>query len=818
MSSAMQFTLIGFGIDPDYQIDIINELDFANAIYGITQVAGLHNNSKAFLFRDVGRAVHAPAHITEKVVELFRSKSEFTFLASIQQKTSTSGVIFSIHESEHSYFELESSGLREEIRYHYRYKGKPRSESFPYRLADGQWHKIALSISATHLLLHVDCNRIYERVIDPPQMDLTLGSGVWLGQHSHKHGLFKGTIQDVKLIFAPNSYITQCPNLNRCPTCSDFLNLVQGIMDLQELLAKMTLKLNYAESRLTQLESCRCERTCSANGVVYRDKELWVEPENCRNCGCMNGVVECRRIFCPPANCSEDSLSVHVEGTCCKKCRPKCTYMAQTLSEGQRLLTKRCTECKNGMMVRVTENCPELNCTLKEQILPDNRCCNICKGYDFCAEGLICGENSECKNRNTRAECECKSGFASIHGDSTYCEDIDECVTQMHYCRANTVCVNLLGSHRCDCLPGFIRVDDYSCTEHDECASGQSSCDDNAICTNTIRGHLCSCKPGYVGNGSICTAFCEEGCRSGGTCVSPNTCVCPSGFTGLHCETDIDECAEVLIQCHIHSRCVNLPGWYHCECRNGFHDNGSYLIDGSSCIDIDECATQTHTCWNDSVCVNLPGSFDCMCTSGPACSGDCLYEEGLKHNGQKWNHSLDHCSLCSCKDGRTFCMRRECHCADPETDLFCCPECDSRKSSQCLHQSGHILYRSRDSWIYSCQQCRCLEGKVDCWPLACPVLACKYSALVEGECCPHCVTDPCLADNIANDIRQTCQDPAGITRLSSATWPMPGSPCTTCKCKVTATTHILPDTDTHTERIHTQEHVKTHKHMYIHTH
>uniref|UniRef100_A0A8C8GT71 Uncharacterized protein n=1 Tax=Oncorhynchus tshawytscha TaxID=74940 RepID=A0A8C8GT71_ONCTS len=570
-----------------------------------------------------------------------------------------------------------------------------------------------------------------------------------------------------------------------------------------QVLLAFSNQLNYAESRLTQLESCRCERTCSANGVVYRDKELWVEPENCRNCGCMNGVVECRRIFCPPANCSEDSLSVHVEGTCCKKCRPKCTYMAQTLSEGQRLLTKRCTECKNGMMVRVTENCPELNCTLKEQILPENRCCNICKGYDFCAEGLICGENSECKNRNTRAECECKSGFASIHGDSTYCEDIDECVTQMHYCQANTACVNLLGSHRCDCLPGFIRVDDYSCTEHDECASGQSSCDDNAICTNTIRGHLCSCKPGYVGNGSICTAFCEEGCRSGGTCVSPNTCVCPSGFTGLHCETDIDECAEVLIQCHIHSRCVNLPGWYHCECRNGFHDNGSYLIDGSSCIDIDECATQTHTCWNDSVCVNLPGGFDCMCTSGPACSGDCLYEEGLKHNGQKWNHSLDHCSLCSCKDGRTFCMRRECHCADPETDLFCCPECDSRKSSQCLHQSGHILYRSRDSWIYSCQQCRCLEGKVDCWPLACPVLACKYSALVEGECCPHCVTDPCLADNIANDIRQTCQDPAGITRLSSATWPMPGSPCTTCKCKVTATTHILPDTDTHTQNAYT---------------
>lgn len=50
-------------------------------------------------------------------------------------------------------------------------------------------------------------------------------------------------------------------------------------------------QLNYAESRLTQLEGCHCERTCSANGLVYRDKELWVEPENCRNCACKVSVI-----------------------------------------------------------------------------------------------------------------------------------------------------------------------------------------------------------------------------------------------------------------------------------------------------------------------------------------------------------------------------------------------------------------------------------------------------------------------------------------------------------------------------------------------
>lgn len=48
----------------------------------------------------------------------------------------------------------------------------------------------------------------------------------------------------------------------------------------------------------------------------------WVHTERAA-CFLQNGVVECRRIFCPPANCSEDSLPVHVDGTCCKKCRRK---------------------------------------------------------------------------------------------------------------------------------------------------------------------------------------------------------------------------------------------------------------------------------------------------------------------------------------------------------------------------------------------------------------------------------------------------------------------------------------------------------------
>ncbi|XP_042197315.1 protein kinase C-binding protein NELL1 isoform X2 [Callorhinchus milii] len=733
-------SVLGFGMDPDLQIDVITELDLDNTTTGVAQVPGLYNNSKAYLFQDVERQIQVAPQVVEKVIQLFRNKTEFTILATIQQKTLTSGVILSIHESDLRYFELESSGQRDEIRYHYRFDGKSRTEVFPYRLADGQWHRIALSVSASHLLLHVDCSRIYERVIDSPQTSLTPSISLWLGQRNSKHGLFKGIMQDVKIILMPNGYIIQCPNLNRtCPTCSDFLNLVQGIMDLQELLAKMTTKLNYAENRLSELENCYCERTCQVNTLVRHNMESWVE--NCKQCTCKNGVVECKRLACPPQSCPTDFRPVFTEGKCCKECRPICLYGGQKLAEGQRALKSNCRECRNRTMVIVHEACPALNCPPSQQLQPESRCCNVCRGHDFCAEGHRCGENSACWNLNTKAICVCKNGFVPVQGDSAYCE------------------------------------------EHDECGNGQHNCDENAICTNTVRGHRCTCKPGYVGNGTICRAFCEEGCRNGGSCVAPNSCACPPGFKGRGCQTDVDECAEGIIQCHNHARCVNLPGWYHCECRAGYHDNGNYSFTGETCIDIDECVTGMHSCWNDSVCVNLEGGFDCRCPYGEHCTGDCPLDGGLKHNGQVWTLTDDRCSVCSCQDGKIFCRRTVCDCRNTNVDLFCCPECDTRETSQCLHQNGHLVYRSGDLWTYSCQQCRCLQGEVDCWPLTCPTLSCEYTTIPEGECCPQCVSDPCLADNMVYDIRQTCIDNHGITRLSGSIWTMPGSPCTTCKCK-----------------------------------
>lgn len=76
------------------------------------------------------------------------------------------------------------------------------------------------------------------------------------------------------------------------------------------------------------------------------------------------------------------------------------------------------------------------------------------------------------------------------------------------------------------------------------------------------------------------------------------------------------------------------------------------------------------------------------------------------------------------------------------------------------------------------------QGQVDCWPLPCPPVDCEFTTVPEGECCPRCVTDPCQADTIRNDITKTCTDEHNISRFSGSSWIKHGTECTLCQCKV----------------------------------
>ncbi|KAI2665432.1 Protein kinase C-binding protein NELL2 [Labeo rohita] len=450
------FCASGFGVDPALHVDIFQEFDLVKSNAGVSQVQGFHNESRAYLFEGTSRNARASLKAAERILQKLRGRTEFTLLLTLKQEKFSSGVLLSIHYGEQRFLEVESSGLRNEIRLFFQTSDqRQQREVFPYSLADGHWHKVSLAFSATQVVLHIDCNRIYERIVETPSMDFPRGTNIWLGQRNDAHGFFRGVMQDVQLVVIPHGYIVQCPDLNRtCPTCNDF----HGLLAL-------------AEEKMKYLDGCYCERTCTLNGEIYRDDDAWID--GCRNCTCSNGTVECESIFCPPPQCPPDTAPIYMPGACCKECQPVCLFRGRVYVEGDRKSVHdsegNCLlfECRDRSMRRVEiTTCPELNCPESEQITLTDRCCKVCRGHDFCAEGHSrnCVENSDCINLEAGAFCSCKEGYHALRDDSAYCQDIDECAEGKHYCRENTMCMNTPGSFMCVCNTGYVRIDDYSCT------------------------------------------------------------------------------------------------------------------------------------------------------------------------------------------------------------------------------------------------------------------------------------------------------------------------------------------------------------------
>ena len=54
-------------------------------------------------------------------------------------------------------------------------------------------------------------------------------------------------------------------------------------------------------------------------------------------------------------------------------------------------------------------------------------------------------------------------------GNGTFCEDLDECLFDIHNCGENSFCVNSYGAFECECNPGFEFDSNGTCVDVNEC-------------------------------------------------------------------------------------------------------------------------------------------------------------------------------------------------------------------------------------------------------------------------------------------------------------------------------------------------------------
>ena len=138
--------------------------------------------------------------------------------------------------------------------------------------------------------------------------------------------------------------------------------------------------------------------------------------------------------------------------------------------------------------------------------------------------------------------------------------------------------------------------------EIDFCLIEKVECQNQGICGLTFegKGWTCQCPEGFMGE--YCeseTNECDPSpCQNGAECVDLHLdfqCLCPigkqkswknlnsflnpfnsTGWEGMQCEIDVDECKGIRNLCH-HGTCINKPGSYDCDCKEGYCGQHCYL-------------------------------------------------------------------------------------------------------------------------------------------------------------------------------------------------------------------------------------------------
>ncbi|KAJ8316300.1 hypothetical protein KUTeg_006314 [Tegillarca granosa] len=237
--------------------------------------------------------------------------------------------------------------------------------------------------------------------------------------------------------------------------------------------------------------------------------------------------------------------------------------------------------------------------------------CNCPSGYtgSFCEawdEVAVCSAKcgaAICRDDFQNGNFTCMCPNDQVYGGNT-CSQINHCMSNP--CHNGGTCTNRYGGYTCTCKPGNANPDClkfvYECASNPcknggTCQDGQNdysfysgfgytgkNCDDipnnctpnpchpnntASACQELVNDFICPCKEGYYGK------TCSEGnvncnsfpCFHNATCTPTSdgyNCQCAVGWTGTHCETEIDKCTS-LTPCQNGATCVNIVNDYICR-------------------------------------------------------------------------------------------------------------------------------------------------------------------------------------------------------------------------------------------------------------
>ena len=452
-----------------------------------------------------------------------------------------------------------------------------------------------------------------------------------------------------------------CPE---CGQCADNADCIRG-----DSLMECECRPGYSGD---PYGSCDDINECNNSTLHVCNEKLQFEKITCT--AQLIGVVD---LTCPNGTVI-DVISAHYgrndQSTCCTK---------------RHMKNNKCNTCVGvDALVHSRDHCDgQQNCSMpfNEAIFNTTTACAGTREYANVSWYCVPPMPETCVNMPGSYICACPAGFERnpVTGE---CEDVDECVMEIHRCHANATCLNEIGSYNCDCNGLDDPGNGFDCVEM---LLKCPNCGNNADCR--FNGTTtCECYYGFEGdpytdcsdinecleNSTLphdcdTTANATQGCEN---TEGSYTCRCPSGMVynpfGKSCE-DVDECLTGSHKCHQNATCTNINGDYICSCEPPLVGNGLDCIN----IECPSCGDHAYCTWNGTqmVCVCSFG-FEGDPYTGCTDINECLSNSTLVHNC----HTHTPVESCVNSEGSYSCCCPDGYYRNQTTDLceiIACPTC-----------------------------------------------------------------------------------------------------------------------------------------------
>uniref|UniRef100_A0A8C6ZMX1 Thrombospondin-like N-terminal domain-containing protein n=1 Tax=Nothoprocta perdicaria TaxID=30464 RepID=A0A8C6ZMX1_NOTPE len=162
----------GWFIFSDSPADLLKVLDFHNLPDGITKTTGFCTSRRSSKEADVAYRVTKDAQLSAPTKQLYPASpfpEDFSILTTVKAKKGGQSFLISIY-NEQGIQQIGVEMGRSPVFLYEDHTGKPGPEDYPLfrgiNLADGKWHRVAISVQKKNVTLILDCKKKITKFLD----------------------------------------------------------------------------------------------------------------------------------------------------------------------------------------------------------------------------------------------------------------------------------------------------------------------------------------------------------------------------------------------------------------------------------------------------------------------------------------------------------------------------------------------------------------------------------------------------------------------------------------------------------------------------